>query len=104
MQDHHIHPDVIQKLKLGDIDAFEKIFRTFYKPLTRFALQYTGSQDKAEDIVQNVMYRIWQHRKRLNKHKNLKTYLFTAVKNQALNLQKHESAAGSHILSDIHSN
>ncbi len=83
-------PDIILHLKQNDIKAFEKIYRAFYKPLTRFAMQYVHDQDEAENIVQEVMYRLWQNRKQLNPQKNLKTYLFTAVKNRALTLLKHK--------------
>lgn len=90
MSQRESNPEMIQKIKQNDIDAFELIFKTYYKVLVRFAMQYIKDQDEAENIVQDVMYRFWENRKRLDPEKNIKAYLYTSVKNQALSFLKHQ--------------
>lgn len=90
MNQREIVPVLIEKIKQNDIDAFEEVFKTYYKPLTRFALQYVNDQDEAENIVQEIMYRFWDKRENLDPQKNLKSYLYTAVKNQALSYLRHQ--------------
>lgn len=45
--------------------------------------------DDAEDIVQEVFYKIWKNRKQLDENKSFATYLFSAVKNSAINHLEH---------------
>lgn len=69
----------------GDRAAFEQVFRTHYRPLCAFALQYVKDGDRAQDLVQDLFVRLWQDRERLNVTTSLKSYLFTAVRNRCLN-------------------
>jgi RNA polymerase sigma-70 factor, ECF subfamily len=82
---------LLEKALLGDISAFEKIFRTYVKELCTFAAYYLKSFDKAEDIVQNVFLVLWERRDSIRIDGCLKTYLFTSVRNLSLNLLKHQT-------------
>jgi len=73
----------------GDTDAFEKLFRTWYEPLHRFAYSYIGSVHGAEDVVQSVFLNIWVQREHWDPQGTIKSYLFTAVRNEALNVLRH---------------
>lgn len=46
--------------------------------------------DDAEDIVQEVFYKIWKNRAHLDENKSFSAYLFSAVKNSSLNLLDHK--------------
>ena len=46
--------------------------------------------DDAEDIVQELFYKIWKNRAHLDESKSFSTYLFSAVKNSSLNLLDHK--------------
>lgn len=74
----------------GDRDAFKKIFRAYYKRLHGFAKSYVGNIQEAEDIVQSVFLNIWAQRESWNPSISLKSYLFNAVKNEALNVLRHK--------------
>jgi len=43
----------------GDKEAFEKIFRAYYKRLHGFAYSYLMQAEAAEDVVQTVFLKIW---------------------------------------------
>lgn len=72
----------------GDRNAFEQAFRMHYAPLCAFAVQYVKDQDAAEDLVQDLFVRVWQDREKINVSTSLKSYLFTSVRNRALNAMK----------------
>ncbi|MFH5834343.1 RNA polymerase sigma-70 factor [Halalkalibaculum sp. DA3122] len=74
----------------GDRSAFKKIFRAYYKRLHGFARSYVGSVEEAEDIVQEVFLNIWAQRESWDPPGTVKSYLFTAVKNKALNVIRHQ--------------
>src|SRR5699024_8584303 len=69
----------------GDRSAFEKIFRAYYRRLYGFAYEYVKSSHDAEDVVQTVFLNIWKQKESWEAGGTVKQYLFTAVRNRALN-------------------
>ncbi len=70
--------------------AFEDLYRLFFARLYNFSLLYVHRKEPAEEIVNDVMVKIWEHRTTVNAIENLETYLFVAVRNHSLNyLQKY---------------
>lgn len=80
---------VILKIKEGDIRAFEKLFREYYDPLCRYAASLTKDMDAAEEIVQELFYTLWKERESLRVFLSLKSYLYGAVRNNALQYLEH---------------
>lgn len=76
---------LINKLKQGDTTAVDHLFNSHYKPLCSYALQFTNGISEAEDVVQNVFVKLWANRESLNIQKSVKSYLYRAVYNTALN-------------------
>lgn len=74
----------------GERSAFEKIFRMYYKQLIGFAYTFMQCREQAEDIVQTVFLRIWSNKKTWDPPGKVKSYLFTAVRNEALNEIRHK--------------
>lgn len=77
--------NIIEELRLGEESGLRKMFDLYYSPLCVFALKYIDSFDKAEDLVQEVFIGFWENNRIENLSGSLKSYLFTAVKNNALN-------------------
>ncbi len=74
----------VRGIAAGDEAAFERMFREYNRDLYRFALQLLQSPDEAEDVVQAVFVAIWQGRETWAVRGSLRVYLFTAVRNRAL--------------------
>ena len=72
----------------GDRAAFEALFRSLYRPLCAFALGYLKDVDKAEDLVQDLFFRLWLDRERTQVTISVKAYLFASVRNRCLNAVK----------------
>ena len=64
--------------------AFEAVFRTFYAPLCEFALTYVATHDDAEEIVSDLLCRLWEQRLHLAIRESLRAYLYVSVRNRAL--------------------
>lgn len=73
-----------------DRQAFENIFRRYYKRLHGFAYSYVGQVQEAEDIVQSVFLKIWMKRESWNPPGTVKNYIFAAVRNESLNNIRHD--------------
>ena len=54
-----------------------------------FSDHYVQDTAVAENVVQDVFMAIWANRFRLDASLNIKTYLYTAVKNQVLKHLRH---------------
>ena len=76
------------ELIAGDEQAFDTVYKQYYRGLCAFASQYV-TVPESEEIVQDVMMWLWENRCTLMEELTLKTLLFTIVKNKALNRLSH---------------
>lgn len=88
LKNNAIQPSVFELQQLvaaqNDSSAFEKLYLLFYKDLHQFALGIIKSNQIAEEIVSDVFVQIWKNRVRLADVKQLRVFLYVAIKNQAL--------------------
>ncbi len=76
---------IIIQLKEGDEEAFNYVFTHYYNLLCRFAFHLLHDKETAEEIVDDVIFYLWEHREEVTVPKSLKAYLLTAVRNRCLN-------------------
>lgn len=69
--------ELVEKLRKGDLEAFDAVFEKYSNRLFGFALKYLKSKEETEGLVQDVFLKIWENRKKLKKDASLKSYLFT---------------------------
>lgn len=69
--------------------AFDFLYRAYFPRLCAFCSQYIDEQEEVEEVVQETMLWLWENTSTLNADLNLKTLLFTIVKNKALNRITH---------------
>lgn len=77
--------DVVEDIRHGDAEAFERLFYQHHDALTQFAWSMTGSREFARDIVQDVFLKIWRNRSNWVITSDIRVYLFQSVRNQSLN-------------------
>jgi RNA polymerase sigma-70 factor (ECF subfamily) len=80
---------LIASLNEGSRDSFKTLFERYYAPLCEYASQYVSDAD-AEELVQEYMIYLWEHRKAIVVESSLKAYIFTAVKYRCLNAVKQQ--------------
>jgi RNA polymerase sigma-70 factor (family 1) len=77
---------LLRAMQGGDESAFDRLFRTYYAPLCRYARSMTeGDLDEAEDIVQQIFVKVWEQREHLEVQWSLKAYLYKMVHHRCLN-------------------
>ncbi len=69
--------ELVEKLQMDDLEAFDQIFKRYGDRLFGFALKYLKSREETEELVQDVFLKVWEKRKRIKKESSLKSYLFT---------------------------
>lgn len=78
-------PALLVRIASGEEAAFRQVYVYFYRRLYQFVFALVKTREPAEEIVEDVFVRIWQHRETIGEIHNLRVYLYTAVKNAALN-------------------
>lgn len=68
---------------------FEALFKAHYSSLCAYANGFLKDTDASEEVVQEVMFRIWTGRETLAIESSVKSYLFRAVRNGCMNVIKH---------------
>ena len=76
---------VAERLKAGDTEAFNALYRHYFRALVVYASRIV-SADKAEEAVQEKMLWLWENRTSLVVRVSLKSLLFVSVRNRALSM------------------
>ena len=79
----------LERIRRGDQDAFDAVFRFYYPPLVGMAEGMLRNRAIAEEIVQDVMLELWRRRDALPIEESMRAYLFRATRNRALNHLRH---------------
>jgi RNA polymerase sigma-70 factor (ECF subfamily) len=88
--------EIIERIRQGDIGEFESLFRSSYVSLVRYASNIVKDHDTAEEIVQDLFFRLWQDKKKIKIESSLNGYLFRSVHNKCLHWIKHEKVVERH--------
>jgi RNA polymerase sigma-70 factor, ECF subfamily len=87
---------LIEQLTAQNELAFEKVFKRYYKALHAYAYTIVKNEDVADDMVQQVFYRMWNSAERVNIQSSIAAYLYRAVYNESLNYVKHQKIVLAH--------
>ena len=68
---------------------FEVLFKSHYSSLCAYANVFLKDHDASEEVVQEVMFRIWTSRETLVIDSSVRSYLFRSVRNGCMNVLKH---------------
>jgi RNA polymerase sigma-70 factor (ECF subfamily) len=81
---------LVNRIRGGDVAAFEQLFRELHAPLCEVVDSYVRSQSVAEEIVQELFFVVWMKRERLREG-SVRGYLFSSARNRALHHLRHQS-------------
>lgn len=77
---------IIDQIKRGDERAFKYVFDNHYTLLCRFANQLLHDPQLAEEIVDDAIFYLWEHREELTITHSIRAYLVQSVRNRSLNM------------------
>jgi RNA polymerase sigma factor (sigma-70 family) len=72
-------------LQRGDGKAWNYFFKLRFRPLVYYSMQIVGDQRDAEEIVDEVFLRLWQHKGNFKTMGDIKPWLYTVTKNACFN-------------------
>ncbi len=80
--------ELLQKVSVGDEQAFKSLFNTYRPNIYTTALRFTNNEAMAEDIVQDTFVKLWINKAVLPTLDNFEGWLYTLAKNITLNVLK----------------
>lgn len=88
-----VDPELLLRLKEGDINAYDAIFLKYFKLLCLNAYFFLKDEQEANDLVQIFFMDIWEKKLYMNLEGEIKGYLYRSVQNRCLNrLRQLDSA------------
>lgn len=85
-----IPDNLLERIRKGDAHAFEIVYREYYGSLCQLAIFILHNTEMAEEIADDVMFYLWDHRQEAEVV-NLKSWLLKAVRNKSINALKSSS-------------
>lgn len=67
-----------------DQQAFRQLFQAYNLGLLQFAISIVKVKETAEELVEDVFVKVWHNRSEIMSIKNLRVYLYVALKNNCL--------------------
>jgi RNA polymerase sigma-70 factor (ECF subfamily) len=86
-----------------DEAAFEQMFKTHFKRLHAYAFTILRDEIQAEEMVQQVFFKLWERNENLSLTGSVSSYLYRAVHNESLNYIKHQKVRSNHQLNVAYS-
>lgn len=75
--------------KIETKSDFEELFNTHYSNLCAYANNFLKDVDASEEVVQEVLFKLWTNKDTIIITTSIQSYLFRAVRNASLNVLKH---------------
>jgi RNA polymerase sigma-70 factor (ECF subfamily) len=89
--------ELMHKIRQDDEDSFTEAFDCYYPCLCYYADKFIHDTDEARSLVQQVFVDLWVKRHKIVIEQSLKSYLFKAVQNCALDYLKHKTVETKYI-------
>ncbi|WP_104381746.1 RNA polymerase sigma factor [Sphingobacterium sp. HMA12] len=83
---NHSDMELVKLLKAGDHAAYLEIYDRYKTVLQQHAWKKLGRAEDVQDLIQDLFTELWVKREVLTLTTGLANYLFTAIRNRALNL------------------
>jgi RNA polymerase sigma-70 factor (ECF subfamily) len=85
------------RIKLGDEQAFELLFRKYFVSLCGFTNKFLNDPEQSKEIVQELFMKIWEGRKDIDPEDSLKSYLFKIAQNLSINKLRRQKVESRYI-------
>lgn len=77
--------EILERIKNGEISAFEKIYEKYKNQLYRFCFRMISDKETALDIVQDVFLKLYENINSIEPNSSLSALLFKMARNKCLN-------------------
>lgn len=76
--------ELIDGVKSGDTDCFEQLYRLYARRVYGVAKSFYLEHEDAEEMVQEVFFKLWKNRSTLKPELSLQSYIITITRNTVI--------------------
>jgi RNA polymerase sigma-70 factor (ECF subfamily) len=87
-----LHLDIFKRIVNNDVQAYEILFKEYYKFLCSYAFGLTKERHVAEEIVEDFFVDLWNKRQKINITTSVRSYFISSVHNRCLNYLQREKS------------
>ena len=98
-----ISPALLKRVQEGDEEAFDRLYRQTFEPLTRFNELLLGDFEEAREIAQDVMVYIYTNREKIRPEENFRAYLYQRARMGVMDVFKHRKVEAKFLSYKYHS-
>lgn len=80
-----LQQDLLIRLKHGDEQAFNALYKIYSKPLYLRILRMVKDQYVADELLQELFIKLWDNRQKLDAEKSFKSFMYTVAQNLVYN-------------------
>lgn len=88
--------ELVAQFNKGDKKSFKIIFDELYSRMCAYCYNYLHDQQEIEDLVQESFINLWNKRTDFDHINQIKSYLYTSVRNKSFNVIKHQAVMKTH--------
>lgn len=80
--------DILLRLQSGDEYAFRILYERYSRLIYGNIMRFINDESVADDLLQDVFVKIWEHRASINPDLSFSAYLFTCSRNMVFNFKR----------------
>ena len=88
---------LLKSIRQGDIKSYEFLFRLHYEPLLSYSITITKSEADSEEVIEELFYKLWKDRKKINIKHSISAYLYQSVFHNSLQIIKRGKLTENYI-------
>jgi len=96
--------ELAERLRKGDLEAFDLIYDMYAGKLHAFAKKYLRSSSEAEELVQSVFLKVWENHRKIDMELSFRSYLFTIAYNDICKLFRRQSYLQKYVVETLYEN
>ncbi len=96
--------ELVERLKKGDLEAFDLIYGIYAGKLHAFGMRYLKSAAEAEELVQSVFLKLWENHRRIDLSLSFRSYLFTIAYNDICKLFRRQGYLQKYVIETLYEN
>ena len=96
--------DLADRLRKGDLEAFDLIYGLYAGKLHAFGMRYLRSSAEAEEVVQSVFLKVWENHRKIDRELSFRSYLFTIAYNDICKIFRRRSYLQKYVMETLYEN
>ena len=76
---------LVKSLQKGDVFAFNELFHKYSQKVYNFSIKHLENEEDTKDLIQEIFFKIWDKREKIDENKSFNGFLFTIALNSIRN-------------------